>query len=1126
MPELFTDGAIAEDQGHLTDFSSSAAENFGAGFQRGWDTNPVAFIGRGIRSFTEDWEARFGDGELVDQETAQAEVKRRGLDIDIPVGGISRWELDTLQYLKQREIGQMTVSARPQSFGATMAGVAGSFAAGAVDPINIASAFIPVVREARYSAWLARAGESALARAAVRAKVGAIEGVVGAALVEPIVYFGAQREQLEYGLVDSFVNVMFGGALGGGLHVLGGAAYDWRIRRALTQLDIGLRALYANVPDTSHLAALQQAAQALETDGPVRSNEVLAAGLKPGQVEALAALPGATKVNGVPVTREVAEVPGLAIEVRPVREATAVTPAGRRVPVLYAIADLDKLTTSHTGNLDENPAFPQALQPRDRTRAQSEAQIANMAAKLNPELLGEQPQAGAGAPIVDKTGIVESGNGRVIALRRVQEGNPAKWREYTDWLKAQGYDTEGIAKPVLVRVRTNELDAGERAAFTREANAPEVAGLSASEQAIADARALPGDVLALHKGGDFRNVGNASFVQAVINAIAPSQAERSPMLRPDGSLSDEGARRIERAILARAFGDDASLITALTEASEESGIKAIGGALVDVAPLWARMRAEAAANTIDPSVDSTANLLEAVRTIREARGGGKNLFDVVHQVDILSGQMDPRTQTWVRAMFRNANLTGPLGRDKLAELFTFYADEARKQTPGPNLLGEAGATPEQILLAKREQDRRRGKQLDLLGGGPGRAAPVLEPDAKAPGDVSEPRPGEVGEPVGRDRGRDEGELDLSKYRHPVTGKTLEEMTAEALARPSTHTIDTPERMALREQVAEQLYGEGAPVKERDVTLVYGPPAAGKSAISDPIVERMGALLVDADEAKKLLPEFDNGIGSNSVHDESSAIMNAILATAMEQGDNIVLPGTGKTLSSQRELIEQFKAHGYRVRVVLMDVPIKTAAKRAAERFAKNGRLVNIPFVLSVGDKPAKTYEALKESGLVDEFVRFDNDVPQGTPPRLVEAQPDARDADSAGRLERISEAVSGFFGGSERARYGAAGPAPVEGPASPGEGGAGRGLNQDRWAAEDAEIAARADAELASAKDRDVTDIEADTALFDAHLTSMRERGLLDGKDEAALLDAEEIAVDLEHRAAAYEAAAACEMEG
>lgn len=753
MPELFTDGAITEDPGTLVDYSSSAAENFGAGFQRQWDTNPVAFVGRGVRTFAEDWNARFGVGDLVGADTAREENKRLGLDLKVPDGGISRYELDALQYLKQREIAQLTVSARPHDVTATLAGFAGGFSAGALDPLNVASAFIPVVQEARAEAWLAAAGESFFARAAARAKIGAIEGVVGAAAIEPIVYTGAQQEQLQYGIADSFVNVMFGGILGGGLHILGGAAYDWRMRRALTQLDVGLRSAYAGVPERTQLATLHQAVDALDTSTEVRSDEVLATGVRPEQRAALDSLAPAARAEA-PATREIAEAPGLAFDAKPIKESVAITPAGRRVPVLYAIVDADNLITSHTKDLGENPAYPQELQPRDRSRAQSEAQISNMAAKLNPELLGEQPNAGDGAPIVDKAGIVESGNGRVIALQRIAEGNPEKWREYQDFLTSQGYDTAGIAKPVLVRVRTGELAASERVAFTREANAPTVSGLSASEQARADAKAMPDDILDLHQGGDFRNVGNGRFVSAAISALAPSQGERAGFFRPDGSLSDEGARRLERALLARAFGDDAALITALTEASEESGIKAIGKALVDVSPLWSRMRADAAADRIDPAVDSTKNLLAAVRTIREARAAGKNLLDMVNQVDLLSGDIDPKTVTWVRAMFRNANLTGPLGREKVAELLEFYAIEARKQSAAPNLLGDASATPEQILNAKREQDRRRGKQLELLGGQPREREPDGVTPAETPAAIPEPRAREAGATVGPDRIRD------------------------------------------------------------------------------------------------------------------------------------------------------------------------------------------------------------------------------------------------------------------------------------------------------------------------------------------------------------------------------------
>ena len=105
--------------------------------------------------------------------------------------------------------------------------LATSLAVSIADPINIASAFIPVVGEARFASLVARQG---LTKA--RGIRGVVEGAVGAAVVEPIVLTAATAEQADYGLMDSFLNVTFGSIIGGGLHVGAGALKDFRTRRA------------------------------------------------------------------------------------------------------------------------------------------------------------------------------------------------------------------------------------------------------------------------------------------------------------------------------------------------------------------------------------------------------------------------------------------------------------------------------------------------------------------------------------------------------------------------------------------------------------------------------------------------------------------------------------------------------------------------------------------------------------------------------------------------------------------------------------------------------------------------------------------------------------------------------
>lgn len=221
------DDAVTTDKGSITDYQTSRGELFGAGFEESFEAyNPTALLGRGMRYLDEDLKSLTGESERIDQKTAQAEIAKRGLDLKVPVGGMTRHELDTLQYLKQRELARQSTYARPRPIGGTASMLGGALAGAAVDPINVASAFIPIVPEARYAQWLARAGEGAFARAGARAGAGAIEGTVGAAIIEPIVYAGATSEQADYGLMDSFMNVTLGGVMGGGLHAFGGAVVD------------------------------------------------------------------------------------------------------------------------------------------------------------------------------------------------------------------------------------------------------------------------------------------------------------------------------------------------------------------------------------------------------------------------------------------------------------------------------------------------------------------------------------------------------------------------------------------------------------------------------------------------------------------------------------------------------------------------------------------------------------------------------------------------------------------------------------------------------------------------------------------------------------------------------------
>lgn len=395
----------------------------------------------------------------------------------------------------------------------------------------------------------------------------------------------------------------------------------------------------------------------------------------------------------------------------------ATTSSGREVPVQYAVVEASDLIPSQTGEGAPNPAYPQELQPRDRTRAVSQAQIANIAQNLKPALLDRSPTASEGAPIVAPSGVVESGNGRALAIQRAYADNLPSARAYRQYLEKQGYNTQGMDAPVLVRVRQGDMTPAERLSFVREANQSGTLGYSATEQAMVDAAALPDSTLDLYRGGDVEQAQNREFARAFLNTLP--QSEHAGMVDAHGQLSQEAIRRIRGALLAKAYGDS-DLVAGVVESSD-TNIKAIGGALTDAAADWAKMRAGVASGAIPPALDTTGNLLDAVRLVQRARNEGRNVAEFVGQGDVFSGSLDPGTEAWLGLMFRNTkDWTQPTGRDRLASAIRFYAQEAEKVEGGANLFGMEPARPSDILaLARRKNvgSGTAGSEPANAGGG-------------------------------------------------------------------------------------------------------------------------------------------------------------------------------------------------------------------------------------------------------------------------------------------------------------------------------------------------------------------------------------------------------------------------
>ena len=190
---------------------AGTADVLGASFQETLYYNPMNALDR----LSEQYLGKGTQGETISKETwAESEYYRAG--IDVGDGGIKTGLAQLLaDRVDKRNEFQITLqrSKGGLGLGAAQFGVAiaGSF----LDPLNIASAFIPVVGPARMAVMASKLGKSGS-----RAMAGAIDGAVGAAVVEPLVIGAAVAEQdKSYTMLDSFLNVAVGSALGGAMHV-------------------------------------------------------------------------------------------------------------------------------------------------------------------------------------------------------------------------------------------------------------------------------------------------------------------------------------------------------------------------------------------------------------------------------------------------------------------------------------------------------------------------------------------------------------------------------------------------------------------------------------------------------------------------------------------------------------------------------------------------------------------------------------------------------------------------------------------------------------------------------------------------------------------------------------------
>lgn len=232
----------------------------------------------------------------------------------------------------------------------------------------------------------------------------------------------------------------------------------------------------------------------------------------------------------------------------------------------YEAVELDDLIASHTPDGRPNPRFPAELQPRARDQAASRLQIQDIANHLSPdEWLGHANTLDRGSPIIGPDNLVESGNGRVAAVRMTSPEQAAAMRAALTARAAEfGLDPQAIAamrNPVLVRRRMKDVD---RVRFVWEAAKPATLTMNMGELAAGRAAAITAEDMQAFKQGAvsareaISAARNADFGSRFLGRLSPN--EQAGLVDAQGVLNVQGVDAIYSALFSSAFPKQTQLV--------------------------------------------------------------------------------------------------------------------------------------------------------------------------------------------------------------------------------------------------------------------------------------------------------------------------------------------------------------------------------------------------------------------------------------------------------------------------------------------------------------------------------------------------------------------------------------
>ncbi|HET9189799.1 MAG TPA: hypothetical protein VFN69_04425 [Rudaea sp.] len=380
---------------------------------------------------------------------------------------------------------------------------------------------------------------------------------------------------------------------------------------------------------------------------------------------------------------------------------------GRKVPVRYAVVEAEDVAASHQADGSVNPDYE-------------------------------------GAP------LQALNNGRVAGVQAAWKGGKAD--TYKAGLVADaamfGLDPKAIeakAQPMVIRLYDAKANFGDMGKASNESGS---LGLSPTEQALTDARALPDlDTLPLTESGEISSRADDEFHRAFLRNLGVNDAAK--LVDASGRFNKTYLDRLRAALFARAYGDP-RLIEMQTESTDPVARNVLN-ALTAAAPEWAKVDQGA------PLGDYATRLTAAMDLVRQAGESGESVAQKLAQGDLIA--RDHRGDAWAKFFADNARSGKRIG-EALRDAARMIASEQRKLLNGDMLGGgsrsESDITEAVLKIAEDRYGNERPAQSGSLFNAAGR--PARDAAARPAADVA------------RDGAREQAQSERAQADHAAAGE--------------------------------------------------------------------------------------------------------------------------------------------------------------------------------------------------------------------------------------------------------------------------------------------------------------------------------------------------------------------